>query len=376
MVKRVSVLMFFFLCLVALTKGHAQSDTTSLDPEDVLNRAAEEFSEGHFVGIPNILDPSIMSKFTKEQEQRAHLLLVQTYLIEDDPMSAKKNYLEVLKANPEFETDERYDPIDLVYLSKKFTAAPIFSLFGSLGLNTEPVRVIYPVMQGENETKTYLKQAGFDVNGGADWNISKHVVVSAEAGYSYTSFLVRGSGLFASNYSIPFADNVELEEHEHWLDLPLTLKYIDAAGKYRPYGYIGYSAHLLFSDQGSLSIVDNNPGLGLENPDKPSSVESKGLPQSIMSIRNKFNRSLIIGGGIRIKWKLNYVFADVRYSIGQSMVSNKKYLNPGVFQYVYADDYFRVDRMTFTAGYLLPLYQPRELKRARTKSVLKRIQKK
>lgn len=374
MVMRVFVVVVFFLGLVALTKGQAQSDTTSLDPEDILNHAAEEFSAGHFVEIPDILDHSVMSKFTREQEQRAHLLLVETYLIEDDPARAKKNYLQVLKVNPEFETDEHYDPIDLVYLSKKFTAAPIFSLFGSLGVNTEPVRVIYPIEQGEHETKTYLKQAGFDVNGGIDWNISKHVALSAEAGYSYTSFLVRGSGLFPSNYTIPFADNVELEEHEHWLDLPLTLKYMDAGGKFRPYGYVGYAVHFLFADQGSLSIADNNPGL--ETLDKPSSVDSKGLPQSILSIRNSLNRSLIVGGGLRIKWKLNYVFADVRYSVGQSMVSNKKYLDPGVFQYAYADDYFRVDRMTFTAGYLLPLYKPRELKKARTKSVLRRIEKK
>src|SRR3954463_16202373 len=85
-----------------------------------LTAAVDEFNAGHFNAIPALLN-ECMDKFTREQRERANMLLTQTYLLLDDPIGAEHSYLAGLKANPEFLADENRDQIDVVYLSKKFT---------------------------------------------------------------------------------------------------------------------------------------------------------------------------------------------------------------------------------------------------------------
>src|SRR5687767_3189962 len=97
-----AILLIFIVC--------AQVAAQDEDCELTLTRATDEFNAGHFYGIPSILS-NCLSKFTKEQRQRANLLLTQTYLLLDDPIGAKRSYLEVLHANPEFVTDEKIHPI-------------------------------------------------------------------------------------------------------------------------------------------------------------------------------------------------------------------------------------------------------------------------
>src|SRR3954465_14724663 len=76
------------------------------DCEQTLTNALEEFNAGHFYGLSAKLKPFIDNGFTLEQKQRAYLLLTQTYLLIDDPIAAEDSYLKLLKANPEFATDE------------------------------------------------------------------------------------------------------------------------------------------------------------------------------------------------------------------------------------------------------------------------------
>src|SRR5690606_23139680 len=95
---------------------------SSDDCEIILNQAAEEVSAGHFLGVDSLLADCLKGGFTREQRQRAYLLLTQVYLLLDNPEKAEESYLELLRANPEFVTDPSRDPIDVVYLSKKFTS--------------------------------------------------------------------------------------------------------------------------------------------------------------------------------------------------------------------------------------------------------------
>src|SRR4051812_28440872 len=97
-----------FLLLICFQWSYAQVD----DCEETLRQAQAEFNAGHFYGISAILKPCIDNGFTKEQQQRAYLLLTQTYLLIDDPTAAEESYLKLLRANPEFETDILRDPID------------------------------------------------------------------------------------------------------------------------------------------------------------------------------------------------------------------------------------------------------------------------
>ena len=83
------------------------------------------------------------------------------------------------------------------------------------------------------------------------------------------------------------------------------------------------------------------------------------------------------------------MFAELRYSTGLKNVVNidNLYGNPDYDQtspeYVesitptaafgHVDDLFRLDNIAITVGFLRPLYKPRQLKRARTKGILRKM---
>src|SRR5260370_16572863 len=114
---------------------------SSLCPQDsgceqTLNRASVEFEAGRFFDLPAILKPCLDNGFSKEQKIRAYLLLTQAYLVLDNPTAAENSYLQLLKADPEYIANPVRDPIDVYYLSKKFTSTPIFTPHFRAAVNT------------------------------------------------------------------------------------------------------------------------------------------------------------------------------------------------------------------------------------------------
>jgi hypothetical protein len=169
------------------------------DCEIILNRATEQLDAGHFYGIDSLLMPCLEGGFSREQRQRAYLLLTQVYLLLDDSESAEESYLKLLRANPEFEADPDRDPIDVVYLSKKFTASPVFSLFGRIGGNASFIHVIKSIsISGEDITAKYHFKPGWTVAVGGDWNITPIVSLSTELQYSFMSYEKEEDGLWST----------------------------------------------------------------------------------------------------------------------------------------------------------------------------------
>src|SRR5688572_17743004 len=167
------------ISLIFLT-GYCIDVQAQEECELVLIRATDEFNAGHFYNVPTMLKECLDKHQTREWRQRAHLLLAQTYLLLEDPAGAEKSYLEVLQANPEYVTDASRDPIDLVYLSSKFTATPVFTVFGKLGLNTSVIRpIVYRNMYSREEK--YKLRPGFHIGGGFDWNYNDNLSATAEA---------------------------------------------------------------------------------------------------------------------------------------------------------------------------------------------------
>lgn len=329
--------------------------------EIALNRASDEFNAGHFYSIPALLKDCLDQNQNPEWRQRAYLLLAETYLLLEDPIGAEDSYLKVLRANPEFVAKEETDPIDLVYLSKKFTATPVFSLYGKTGPNTSIIHVIHDVNPGgeENTREKYFLRVGWHAGMGLDWHYNDRFVLSTELNYAFTSFRHEADGLFsAGEYKVEFIDR------QSWISVPLIVKYSDDEGLFRPYGYGGYALSFLLGDRGSM-IVEGKSVQDIESP-----------ILRFTDKRNLLNRSFLVGGGVKYKWKLNYLFVDVRYAFGLSnIVRPEERYNGMVEDWPYVDDDFRMDHLSLSFGYIHPFYKPRKLKKARTKSVLRKIKK-
>src|SRR6267142_3987547 len=162
---------FFFIGF--LSSVGAQSN----ECEQTLSQAAEEFNAGHFYGIPSLLKSCIeRNELTNEQRVRAYLLLAQAYLIIDDPLAAEDSYLKLLRADPEYVATNEKDPVDIVYLSKKFTSTPIFTPHLRLGGSTSVFRSIYDInTQYKEDRVNHRLRPGFLFGAGVDWNINDQV---------------------------------------------------------------------------------------------------------------------------------------------------------------------------------------------------------
>lgn len=381
-----------FVLLISLMSWAGASVAQNDDCEATLSRASDEFSAGHFYVIPSVLEPCL-NQFSTEQRQRAYLLLTQTYLLLDDPIGARQSFLSVLKANPEFVTDTAVHPIDVIYLSKKFTATSIFSWFARAGTNITQPRVIHEINTfGETSaSQQYKTRFGYQAFVGGDLAITEKINARAELGYSMATYKLQTKNYFQF-------DSKEFIDRQSWISLPLSVVYSDHLGKYRPYGYAGYALHYLIADKGDITITNNRPAASSSEEVTPGNEERENTPEesppiNLLYKRNKLNQSIFVGGGIKVKIGLDYLFFDVRYNLGlRNVVSEKnnyadyssesnEYMYSTEFiksmetstRYLHVDDFFRIDNASFSIGFLRPLYKPRELKRARTKSVMKQL---
>lgn len=357
--------------MLLLTTAFAQD---KCDPESTLTLATDEFNAGHFYGLESILKPCISNKtFTREQLVRAYQLLTQTYLILENSAAAEESYLSLLSANPEYVSNPDRDPIDIVYLSKKFTATPIFSWFAHVSGNISVPRVIddHEINVGSNQKYTIIPR--WSAGGGIIWNYNDRL--TAELGLNFSS---NAFGYYEDNIFID--DNLTMTENQLSLQMPLSIKYTYIRQGVSPYGYAGVSGSLLLSSNQSFLLIDKTPG----------ATASEGLEQSSeIELNNRFRRDVInraahIGAGFRWKYKLDYLFVDVRYSFGlnnivkdNNLVRDKNDIFPTIVPALkagYVDDYFRLDQAMITIGYIKPIYKPRKLKRARTtRGILKDV---
>lgn len=367
------ILFFGILSLLFSISSVAQEANPSKDTdcEQILIQADDEFNAGRFYGLPALLKPCLDNgNFSNEQKVRAYLLLTQAYLILDDPIAADDSYLKLLRADPEYVANTARDPIDVYYLSKKFTSVPIFTPHLRIGLNTSFPRTIYDISTSGTplETKNILK-IGFQVGGGVDWNLNNHWSICAEGNYSYKAFRRETNGFFD-------ADEQVIVEKQNWFDIPMYLKYSDDSGRIRPFGYAGFAINLLLSARGpdwQLKDISIDP-TGNETFD-----EAIGPTEVLTSKRNFLNRSLVIGGGAKYKIGKDFIYADVRYMAGLSNLTdleNNYYLDgsfdPSIPYYSEVSDLFRLDNFSLSFGYIHPIYNPRKKSKPRLSNLFKK----
>ncbi|MBS1488538.1 MAG: PorT family protein [Bacteroidetes bacterium] len=328
------------------------------DCEQTLNYATAEFEAGRFYGLPEILKQCLERGFTSEQRVRANLLLTQAYLILDDHASAEKSYLSLLKADPEYVANPYRDPVDVYYLSKKFTSTPVFTPYVRMGLNTSFPRYIYEVNTTSNPaalSTNKILRVGFLFGGGVDWNFNERWSLSMGLAYSKKNF----KSVWHDGYAQQQLTGIEKQD---WIDVPVYLKYSYDSGTIRPFFLAGVAANLLLGARLSPDQVDyNSPLVG-------SQKASQGADLILTSMRNQINRSLILGGGVKYKVGKNFIVGEIRYMAGLSNLTKSIYtangqLSPGVIQYQYASPLFRLDNLSISIGYVQPLYNPRKKKR-------------
>lgn len=367
--------------LMGPARAFAQGDTDCLT---TLSHAESEFAAGRFFGIPAMLDDCLKgNRFSNEEKVRVYMLLTQVYLLTDNHTAADDAYLRLLNANPEFVPSD-LDPIDVIYLSKKFTSRPIFTPHLKAGGNVSSQAVIYAQNVVTTPDSTRIRNRalpGWSVGGGVEWNITDNVGIGIEGFLSQKRFRTDIDHLFDHD------DGVTVER-QLWIDIPLYLRYQWHQGKIRPFAYAGGAVNLLLMAQVEESYNDRTERPGDDNmngtdDDIDLVSPTSAVPRNITYKRNFFNRALVFGGGAKIKIGKDFIVVDVKYMPGLSNVTNVKYnnyaskdrteLDPSMTQFASIGDVFRVNNVSFSVGYVRPLYNPRRAARVNTKSVSRKM---
>jgi hypothetical protein len=324
--------------------------------EQTLTTATAEFEAGRFYGLPAILQKCLENGFSKEQKVRAYLLLTQAYLVLDDPKSAEKSYLELLRADPEYIANPVRDPVDVYYLSKKFTSTPIFTPTFRLGTNTSIPRTIYnttPSSLPDKFSNSNVLKLGYQLEADLDVNVSKKFSLCFGLAYSKKVFQTNQSDANAGSIN-------KFTEKQDWYDIPVFLKYAKDTGKIRPYVYAGVAINRLFQSKIAPDGVDLNSPL-------PNTRQiSQGPDEDIKYKRHLLNRSLVFGGGVKYKVGKDFFFVDVRYMAGLNNLAINNYtkangqFDPILAKYEYSSPFFRLDNVSISFGYIKPLYDPRK----------------
>ncbi|MTI21135.1 PorT family protein [Fulvivirga sp. RKSG066] len=348
--KRVH-LIFCLLCISCLSYNevHAQESCSA-----ILTNATESFDRGHLYGIPSILKPCLDGGFSKSQKIQAYWLLTRTYLLIDDPISAEDSYIKLLRLDPEYKIDKERDPVDVVYLSEKFTTTPIFVLFAKAGTNFSNANVIhnFGTDNTAQSSEKYKSKTGFQASLGSELNLGDNLSLGAELMFMRMNYAYKNT-LFGN-------DVQSFEERLAAFSVPLYLKYRFKYDKVRPFVYLGVSNDFYLQSNVNVSLIDKS---NASNEGDVAEFPVTGPDITVTDQRNFYNTSLFLGLGANYRIGYNYIFLDVRYNVGLSNIvdENNQYANSELlFKYGYVDDYKRLSNLAISVGFVKPLYKPRK----------------
>ena len=294
-----------FISLAFIVRVNGQGACTQ-----TLSQAQDQFEEGHLYEIPAILKECLDGGFSKQERIQAYWLLTRTYLIIDDPISAENSYIELLRESPEYEIDEENDPIEIVYLSKKFTTTPIFEftlLKAGVNFSIPSIITEYGAYNTTNNSEAYSWGTRFQLGPAIDYNINDNFSLSLELLFSLKSF--------SSEITYFNRDKLEYSENQTWVDIPLYVRYERKFGNWVPYVYGGYSINLLLNSSAN-SIFTNAEQSGVDASIVTRTSEVNNV--TISDQRKIFNTSWLTGIGTRYRIGYRYISLEARYNGGMT----------------------------------------------------------
>ena len=200
--------------------------------EQQLDKAKESYKIGRLYEVPEILGPCL-NNLPRAQKIAAYRLLTLSYLLTDERQAAEQSFLNLLKVDPEYDSEAENDPVELVYLSKKFRTTPIFSFtVARVGTNVSWTTMInnFGVDNTSNSKETYTAKIGFDVGMGASLHLNER--------FSLQTDLILAQKRYKYENQYFNEDNLEFVENIVFLDLPIYLKYTQPFKKLPVLGFV------------------------------------------------------------------------------------------------------------------------------------------
>lgn len=390
----------FVVCSLMLTnEGFAQKKPKGSSVNNCqLDEAKKWYEEGELEKIEDIEscvnNPKSMSR---EKRIEGLQLLTESYLYRDKIGAADKTFRNLLRINPLYEADSTREDVsyDLVYLSRTFNRRPIVSMTFGVGatftlveslrnysivntgvsqesfLSTNPIALGFTANIGVVIPLIYNFELGFEVNYAyRTYSYYDSMYVSANTSNPSSTTLNSGSELNKGGALLPYSI-LKFQENQHWIDLPLTLRYnVTKFKNVLPYIYVGGAPNFLLSaDVSNISretiaeptgggrVVQSNRIFLTEheNPREPT--------EKIASVRTMYNISFIAGAGLNFRIGSNFFFVDFRYTrmFLNNVAVHNRYQNTDLWSnFEHVDNDFRMDNFALTIGFSKAFYKPRK----------------
>ena len=356
-----------FVCVFLFTTTIAFGQ----DCSDNLDRAKAQYREGKLYEIAGLMEGCMDgNQLSRQQKVEAYELLSLTYLYIDEPELAEESYLKLLQADPEYSPDSAIE-VEISFLSKKFKTTPIFTLYpAKIGTNVTIPRVINVngTDNTSNSSQYYDSQWGVQIGGGGDLQFTNSLSLGAEAWFELKQFRFTNQ-LFD-------VDSLQINEQHASIEIPIFLRYTHRIKNWYPYALAGYSfSYILWADATPNFFETTESIDSLGNVDQRIVNPDFGRTLDLTGIRNQINHNLVLGLGVKYRFLYEYISLEVRYTAGLKNVLNvenqfdfgsggeQNDVRELYFRYAQVDNDFRLDDLSITFGYVLPLYRPRKIEK-------------
>ena len=265
-----------------------------------LSEAEDKYDQGKLYEIPEMLQSCLNDGFTKEEKVRAYRLLTLTYLFLDYYTEADSSYLKLLKLSPEYVTNDEIDPMEIINHHEKFTTKPFYYItMGKLGFNLSHANVLidYSMSESNNGSDKYSSVVGFHAGFGAEMVLYQNLHLAGEFMISRkTLHLTDTHWGFQSDNSNFFTTNMDFAHTE--IEIPVLLKYNFWNKRINPFVVGGIAPSYLFESNVQniqRAYLGSDENSGEEFPVQSITEINNGV------FKNRFNYSLLFGGGINYK---------------------------------------------------------------------------
>lgn len=357
------------LIIVSLIAGTICTAQAQSACSQKLSEAEDLYEAGRLYEVTKVLKGECLEAskggFTKEEKTKAYRLLALVYLFMDNEPDAEEAVINLLSVDKEHPLDEN-DPAELQLMMEKYRSKPIFRAGLYLGGNVSSAREITEFGSfntnnngfddGGQINQDYSRAEGFGLHIGMtiEYEVIENLEIVLRTEYSQQAYRTMYNNISNLDSASFNAFNVDIDEEQSWLKIPLALKYV------YPIGETGLAPYLLGGASYDYLLETKITG----EREGTTSISITDLNIYDLNMRNKSNFSYFGGLGLRIESKrTDFFFIEAKYNVGVRNIVNgdNRYASDKLsFDLAHTDADKSINNLAFTLGYLHSFYNPKK----------------
>lgn len=386
--KIVWMFLISLLCSPLVGQGVGKMDIdkteTESDCEQLLEKAEDIYQKkGYNQNIIDILKEVQDCDNNKDVLFEINLLMAKVYVLLNEEGKADKYYRKVLKYKPTYTPDTKKEPFEFIQYhysilnlnppkiqvkepKLKFKPyddlmpSPKFSITPYLTTNFTKVqeRKVYSI-HNETSCQDCYKNAPITIGAGIQFGyyFSKYLEISIGAAYKIRQYNYERPNIRTNSTLDDFQYNLELQESQEWIDIPLQLKYKLGNKNFVPYVYVGVEFNYL-KDAKFKFIESSADGEVIK---RKTDVELQGGErEDKKEMRHQPNYSILVGKGLDIRvLKKHFINFDVQYGFMPKSIVNieNRYANNVLlYEYGHVDNLFWMHNISVSVGFKMAFY--------------------